>query len=109
METEEARRKQTTRATARDTRETCRDAYVAMGGGGRCSREQDAGDASVPTTHNSSPAPTDTKSLPRRGHTIPTLESTARGWRMESSCDALCFLIATVAGRLWWSASGSTA
>src|SRR5438270_5770860 len=32
------------------------------------------GDASVPSPHNPSPAPTGTKALPRRHHNIPTLE-----------------------------------
>jgi len=31
------------------------------------------GDASVPSPHNPSPAPTGTKALPKRCHTIPTL------------------------------------
>jgi hypothetical protein len=39
--------------------------------------DQDEGDASVPTPHNPTPAPTGTKWLPRGGHTIPTLESSS--------------------------------
>jgi len=43
------------------------DACVALEGGGRHSRDQDEGDASVPS-------PTGTKPLPRRHHQIPTPE-----------------------------------
>ena len=35
-------------------------------------RSWDEGDASVPSPHNPSPAPTGTKALPRRHHNIPT-------------------------------------
>ena len=37
--------------------------------------DQDEGDASVPTPHNPTPAPTNVKRLPRRRHEIPTRES----------------------------------
>src|SRR5207302_1759462 len=36
---------------------------------------QNGGDASVPSPHNPSPAPTGTKGLPRRHDKIPTIES----------------------------------
>src|SRR5438132_10589053 len=48
------------------------DACVAPAGGRRHSGEQDQGDASVPSPHNPSPAPTGTKALPRRCDTIST-------------------------------------
>src|SRR5437899_7905818 len=47
------------------------DACVALGGGAM--RSWDEGDASVPSPHNPSPAPTGTKGLPRGGHTKPPL------------------------------------
>ena len=48
------------------------DACVGLAGGGKRVPEQDEGDASVPTPHNPSPAPTGTKALPRRCDTIST-------------------------------------
>ena len=36
-----------------------------------CSREQDEGDASVPSPHDPTPAPTGTKGLPKRHDKIP--------------------------------------
>jgi hypothetical protein len=42
------------------------DACVALGGGGKRAQQQDEGDASVPSPHNPTPAPTGTKGLPRR-------------------------------------------
>ncbi|TMD93555.1 MAG: hypothetical protein E6I79_03650 [Chloroflexi bacterium] len=50
------------------------DACVAPGGEEMHTRDQDEGDASVPSPHNPSPAPTDTKALRRRHHQIPTPE-----------------------------------
>jgi hypothetical protein len=41
------------------------------------------GDASVPSPHNPTPAPTGTESLPRRYHKIPTL------WAVGSGCEGL--------------------
>src|SRR5207248_11264777 len=52
------------------------DACVALEGGGRLSRNQDGGDASVPSPHNPTPAPTGTKALP--GVIIKNLP--AQGW-----------------------------
>ena len=42
------------------------DACVAHGGREQATGEQDEGDASVPTPHNPTPAPTGTKGLPGR-------------------------------------------
>jgi hypothetical protein len=42
------------------------DACVALGGWGKRAQQQDEGDASVPSPHNPTPAPTGTKGLPRR-------------------------------------------
>ena len=53
------------------------DACVALAGGGTQAQEPDEGDATaqgVPSLHNPSPAPTETKALPRRHHKIPTPE-----------------------------------
>ena len=50
------------------------DACVALEGGGRHSREQDEGDASVPSPHHPTPAPTGAKPLPSGHHQIPTPE-----------------------------------
>ncbi len=50
------------------------DACVAPAGGESRSRDQDEGDASVPSLHNPSPAPTGAKALPRGHHQIPTPE-----------------------------------
>jgi hypothetical protein len=47
------------------------DACVALAGGGRRARDQDVGDASVPTPHNPSPAPTGMRALPKRNHKKP--------------------------------------
>ena|SRR6266487_3860347 len=60
------------------------------------------GDASVPTPHNPSPAPTGTKGLPRRRHNIPTLESSipASTERPHPSSFFLAFFLhLTVIGR----------
>src|SRR5438105_2006619 len=46
-----------------------------VGGGARRSWDQDVGDASVPSPHNPSPAPTGTKALPKRHDKKPTPES----------------------------------
>jgi hypothetical protein len=60
------------------------DACVALGGGGRRSHDQDEGDASVPTLHNPTPAPTGTKPLPRRHHTISTRKNATLPLRDEA-------------------------
>ena len=48
-----------------------------------CTRSPSSqGDASVPSPHNPSPAPTGTKGLPGRGHTIPIRESISPALRV---------------------------
>jgi hypothetical protein len=51
------------------------DACVAHGGRCDAVAQQDEGDASVPSPHNPTPAPTGTKRLPKGYHKQPTRES----------------------------------
>src|SRR5438046_9464389 len=57
------------------------DACVAPAGGEMHTQDQDEGDASVPSPHNPTPAPTGTKALPKRHDKKPPLKvADAWGW-----------------------------
>lgn len=62
------------------------DASDAQGGRSNAAGDSGEGDASVPTPHNPSPAPTGTKALPRRHYTCIQLSRAVDG---ERDCDCL--------------------